>query len=50
MPSVDLSGINQTMTITYWVAKGIGMVKGVGYLQFFGQPLTIELVNTNLTQ
>lgn len=39
-----------TRTITYWVAKGIGMVKGIGYLNILGQSLDIELVETNLVQ
>lgn len=50
MPTMDLSGANQQLEITYWVAKGIGMVKGEGYLQMYGQQLTIELLETNLTQ
>ncbi len=37
-------------TITYWVAKGVGMVKGVGQYTIMGQQMTIELVGTNLSQ
>ncbi len=33
-------------TITYWVAKGVGMVKGVGQYRFLGKPLSIELKRT----
>jgi len=39
----------QNLEITYWVAKGIGMVKGDGYIQFLEKSLTVELVETNLT-
>jgi len=37
-----------SISITYWVAKGIGMIKGIGQYQMMGQPLTIELIDTNL--
>ncbi len=39
-----------TLTITYWVAKGVGMVKGFGYLKIMNQQLDIELIETNLVQ
>lgn len=38
------------MTIKYWVAEGIGMIKGIGQYQLLGQPLSIDLVSTNLSQ
>ncbi|MCB9481584.1 MAG: hypothetical protein H6681_02445 [Desulfobacteraceae bacterium] len=38
------------ITITYWVARGIGMIKGYGYLQILGHSIDIELVETNLVQ
>jgi hypothetical protein len=41
---------SQQVTATYWVAKGIGMIKGSGHYQMFGKPLDIELVETNLQQ
>ena len=37
-------------TITYWVAEGIGMIKGTGQYQVLGESLNIELVSTNLSQ
>jgi hypothetical protein len=40
----------EQVTMTYWVAKGIGMIKGRGQFQMFGKPLDIELVETNLQQ
>lgn len=51
VPQADTSGNLSTVSIdiTYWVAKGIGMVKGEGQYNILGQPLTIELVETNLT-
>lgn len=33
---------------TYWLARGIGMIKGVGQYNFFGQPLEVELQATNI--
>ena len=36
--------------IVYWVARGIGMLKSIGHFNFLGQPLTVELVSTNLNQ
>lgn len=49
VPSGDLTGAASTATVTYWVAQGVGMVKGVGQFQFMGNPLTIELKSTTLT-
>lgn len=40
----------QPTTITYWVAKGVGMVKGVGQYSIMGQQMIIELIGTNLSQ
>lgn len=39
-----------SLTIKYWLAKGIGMIKGIGQYEILGQPLEIELVSTNLSQ
>ena len=36
--------------ITYWVAKGIGMIKGVGFFNALGTKVDIELLETNLEQ
>lgn len=41
---------SEQVTMTYWVAKGIGMIKGSGQYQMLGKPLDIELVETNLQQ
>jgi hypothetical protein len=38
-----MSGSMTDATITYWVAQGIGMIKGVGQYQFMNKPLEIEL-------
>ena len=46
LPSIDpLNGevATEPFAVTYWVAKGIGMVKGVGQYNFLGSPLNIEL-------
>ena len=39
-----------SVTIKYWLAKGIGMIKGIGQYEIMGEPLEIELVSTNLSQ
>ncbi|WP_020585949.1 DUF4214 domain-containing protein [Desulfobacter curvatus] len=39
-----------SVTIKYWLAKGIGMIKGIGQYEILGEPLEIELVSTNLSQ
>ncbi|MBI5098212.1 MAG: hypothetical protein HZB30_03100 [Nitrospirae bacterium] len=41
---------NQNVTIRYWVAQGVGMIRGEGQFSFGGNPLVIELVSTNLQQ
>jgi hypothetical protein len=46
---LDPSSFEQ-VTMTYSVAKGIGMIKGSGQYQMLGKPLDIELVETNLQQ
>jgi hypothetical protein len=48
MPS-DIDNLKDA-TLTYWVAKGIGMVNGIGQYELMGEPLTIELIETNLVQ
>lgn len=42
---MDLTGgINTTpVKISYWVAKGVGMIKGVGQYTLLGKPLLLEL-------
>ena len=43
-------GVNtEPANITYWVAKGVGMVKGYGQYRFLGQTLLIELKSTTIT-
>lgn len=50
VPGFDLStGVaNQNMSVIYWVAKGVGMIRGEAYLNFLGNALTVDLVDTNL--
>ena len=49
VPSAGLSGFDGERTVMYyWVAKGIGMIKGVGQWRVMGEPLEIELMETNL--
>ena len=50
LPLGTYSGYQESVTIKYWLAKGIGMIKGVGQYQILGDPLEIELISTNLTQ
>ncbi|MDD1744857.1 MAG: hypothetical protein LUQ20_03470 [Candidatus Methanoperedens sp.] len=40
----------QNVTIKYWVAQGVGMIRGEGRFSFGGKPLVIKLVSTNLQQ
>jgi hypothetical protein len=49
---LDLSGNTSSMTMYYWVAKGVGIIKGQGIYGLLGDDdnIEIELVNTNLTQ
>lgn len=42
------TGLTSESSITYWVAKGIGVVKSTGEFSLFGQALSMELVDTNL--
>ena len=50
IPESGLSGVSFTdADIIYWVAKGIGMIKGEGQFSILGQPLSVELVETNLS-
>jgi hypothetical protein len=44
------TGELEEVDIIYWVAKGVGMVKGINQYQLFGEPLTIELIESNLVQ
>ena len=48
VPKGDTGGTMEETVMTYWVAKGVGMVKGVGQYQFMGQPLEIELKSATL--
>jgi hypothetical protein len=45
-----LDGGLENVTINYWLAKGIGIVRSTGEFSLFGDPLVIELTETNLTQ
>lgn len=48
-PNVGPTGYSSDEAeIVYWVAKGIGMIKGSGQFNIMGEPLEIELVETNL--
>ncbi len=47
LPTLE-SGQAEEVSMTYWLAKGIGMIKGSGQFQLYGEPLTIELIDTNL--
>ncbi|PIE67647.1 MAG: hypothetical protein CSA23_02395 [Deltaproteobacteria bacterium] len=40
----------EDVEVHYWVARGIGMIKSIGHFSFMGEPLTLELTGTNLTQ
>ncbi len=42
------AGEVEPMEITYWVAQGVGMVKGIGQYDFQGTPLSIELKSSTL--
>ena len=43
-------GVNTEASYSqYWVAKGIGMVKGIGQYEFMGRPLLVELKDTSIT-
>ena len=48
LPTGNLDGSVQPARLTYWVARGVGMVKGVGQYHFMGNPLVIELVDSSL--
>lgn len=37
------------VTVTYWVARGIGMIRASGVISILGEPVEIELVDTNLS-
>ncbi len=46
----DFSGGLVPVTMTYWVAKGVGMVRGIGQFRLLdNSQVTYELVDTNLT-
>jgi hypothetical protein len=48
IPDVS-TGSSMPITMTYWVAKGIGMIKGIGQYPVLNRTdLVIELVETNL--
>lgn len=47
----DLSGTLTTVTMYYWVAKGIGMIRGLGIFRVLNiDDVVYELSETNLTQ
>ena len=50
VPSFTYPYYQEDFSMTYWVAEGIGMIKGSGQYQILGEPLDIELVETNLVQ
>ena len=50
VPTGDTSGTVEEAVLTYWVAQGVGMIKGVGQYQFMGQPLEIALKSSTLSQ
>jgi hypothetical protein len=49
-PDLSGTGSPKPATYTYDVARGVGFVRAVGLVQFSGQPLPLELVQTNLVQ
>jgi hypothetical protein len=49
VPTGDMSGSAEEGVITYWVAQGVGMVKGVGQFRLMGEPLTITLKSATLS-
>lgn len=46
----DENGNPEVAEIQYWVARGVGMVKGIGQFEILGEPLTIELIGTNVPE
>jgi len=47
----DLSGQMLPVTMYYWVAKGVGMIKGQGIYRILNiDDVVIELTDTNLVQ
>ena len=48
IPSYYDSSGSEECTITYWVAKGVGIIKSFGEFTFLDEPLTLELIETNL--
>jgi len=48
VPTGQMDGSSEEAVVTYWVAQGVGMIKGVGQYQFMGQPLDIELKSATL--
>lgn len=44
------TGTSKEVTMTYWVAKGIGMIKGIGQFPILDRTdLVVELLETNLS-
>ena len=48
VPTGEMDGAMEETVLTYWVAQGVGMIKGVGQYQFMGQPLELELKSATL--
>jgi len=49
LPVFDGSTVNsQQVAVTYFVAKGVGMIKGLGQYQFSDEALPIELKSTSI--
>lgn len=38
------------VTMTYWVARGVGTIKGIGQYSLMGQPLAVELQSSSVPQ
>jgi hypothetical protein len=48
--SVTVSTGATSLPVRYWVAKGVGMIKGEGPYRIMGQSVAVELLETNLAQ
>jgi len=48
VPDIQNIGSTERVTITYWMAKGIGMIKASNYANVLGERVDYELIETNL--
>ncbi len=48
--NLETNELTDPIKITYWVAKGIGMIKAVGFFNALGTKVDVELLDTNLEQ